>query len=457
MATTTIRVLLVDDESNVLSSLQRLLRNESMQIHTAGSGKDALALMESEEIDILVSDSRMPEMDGSELLTLVQKRWPRCIRILLTGYPEMESLIKSINQGHLYRFIQKPWNDDEVRGVLRQAARLAYAERERSRLTKLIQARNRKLRDLNQQLELSVTKRTNALRKAIQLRDKAYKKLEKSYMNSTEVFAALINQRLPKSRQTNGKVSALVKAYAEESGWDAARINDMTMAAALYNLGKVTWSDEHLMTPSDTFRGRDRDKFRTYPELGESLLMSLEPLQRAAIIIRHHQERWDGRGFPGQLEGRNIPEESRLLKLAVDFIELQRGMILDRLMNRDDALENLGIFADRVYDPDMTARFIALVHDKAPDLEPLPDGVISCRLNQLKAGMLVKSNLLTDSGFLLLNAGSVLTPGMIEKLMVFERTRREHYQVHIDVSSDEHVTPDDEASESAETSGSQDS
>ncbi|MCC5878799.1 MAG: response regulator [Idiomarina sp.] len=445
-------VLIVDDEVNVINAFKRMLREEPYQLLTAQSGADALALMETNEVDMLVSDARMPHMDGATLLAKVQKRWPRCLRILLTGYPEMDALIKSINEGHLYRFLQKPWDDDEVRLVLRQASRLAFAERERARLTRLIQARNRKLSELNQQLELSVVKRTNALRKAIQLRDKAYKKLEKSYLNSTEVFAALINQRLPKSRQTNDKVSALVKAYAEEAGWDAPRINDMTMAAALYNLGKVTWTDEHLMTPSDTFRGKDRDKYRDYPELGESLLMSLEPLQRAAIIIRHHQERWDGRGFPGQLEGRAIPEESRLLKLAVDYIELQRGMILDRMMNRDDALESLAIYAERVYDPDMSARFIEMVHDKAPDLEPLPEGVISCRLKQLKAGMLVKRNLLTDTGFLLVNEGTTLTPAMIEKLMVFERTRKEQYQVHIDVSSADKVGPDAPDKEQGESS-----
>ena len=438
-----VHVLIVDDEINVLHAFKRILRQEPYVLLTAQSGAEALTLMESQEVDVLVSDARMPEMDGATLLATVQKRWPRCLRILLTGYPEMESLIKSINEGHLYRFLQKPWNDDEVRSVLRQATRFAFAERERLRLTKLIQARNRKLSELNQQLELSVVKRTNALRKAIQLRDRAYKKLEKGYLNSTEVFAALINQRLPKSRQTNDKVSALVKAYAEEAGWDAQRVNDMTMAAALYNLGKLTWNDELLMTPSDTFRGKDREKYRSYPELGESLLMSLEPLQRAAVIIRHHQERWDGRGFPEQLEGRSIPEESRLLKMAVDYIELQRGMILDRMMNRDDALENLAIYADRVYDPDMSGRFIEIVHDKAPDLEPLPEGVIVCRLNQLKTGMLVKRHLVTASGFLLINEGTTLTQAMIEKLMVFERTRREQYKVYIDVSSADKVAPDE--------------
>ena len=450
-----VHVLIVDDEINVLHAFKRILRQEPYVLLTAQSGAEALVLMESHEVDVLVSDARMPEMDGATLLANVQKRWPRCLRILLTGYPEMESLIRSINEGHLYRFLQKPWNDDEVRSVLRQATRFAFAERERLRLTKLIQARNRKLSELNQQLELSVVKRTNALRKAIQLRDRAYKKLEKSYLNSTEVFAALINQRLPKSRQTNDKVSALVKAYAEEAGWDAQRVNDMTMAAALYNLGKLTWNDEHLMTPSDTFRGKDRDKYRSYPELGESLLMSLEPLQRAAVIIRHHQERWDGRGFPEQLEGRSIPEESRLLKIAVDYIELQRGMILDRMMNRDDALENLAIYADRVYDPDMSARFIEIVHDKAPDLEPLPEGVIVCRLKQLKTGMLVKRHLVTDSGFLLVNEGTTLTQAMIEKLMVFERTRREQYKVYIDVSSADKMGLDDESEEKDSTASSE--
>ncbi|MCL5050363.1 MAG: HD domain-containing protein, partial [Firmicutes bacterium] len=284
--------------------------------------------------------------------------------------------------------------------------------------------------------------------------DQAYQKLERSYLNTTEVFGALINQRLPKSRRTNAKVSTIVKAYAEESGWDTARINDLTLAAALYNLGKLTWSDEHLMMPSDSFRGKDRDKLRGYPEMGESLLLSLEPLQRASTIIRHHQERWDGRGYPDQLEGQAIPEESRLLKLAVDFVELQRGMVLDRMMNRADVLEYMGAFAERVYDPQMSARFIELIHDKSPDLEPLPDGVIRCRLNQLLAGMVVSRNLVTDIGFLLVNQGTVLTQTMIEKLMVFERTRGEQYEVYIDADSVRQIAPEEDAQKLLEGSES---
>lgn len=449
-----IHVLIVDDEPKVLNAMRRVLRDEPILLETAENAAEALAIMEHQEIDVLVSDARMPGMDGAELLAEVHKRWPRCARILLTGYPDIEALLSSINRGHLYRFIQKPWDDDEVRTSIYQAGRHAQAERERLRLIKLIQARNKKLREMNQQLEYSVKKRTNALRKAIQLRDQAYQKLERSYLNTTEVFGALINQRLPKSRRTNAKVSAIVKAYAEEFGWDTARINDLTLAAALYNLGKLTWSDEHLMMPSDSFRGKDRDKLRGYPEMGESLLLSLEPLQRASTIIRHHQERWDGRGYPDQLEGQAIPEESRLLKLAVDFVELQRGMVLDRMMNRADVLEYMGAFAERVYDPQMSARFIELIHDKSPDLEPLPDGVIRCRLNQLLAGMVVSRNLVTDIGFLLVNQGTVLTQTMIEKLMVFERTRGEQYEVYIDADSVRQIAPEEDAQKLLEGSES---
>ncbi|MBA3987530.1 HD domain-containing phosphohydrolase [Aliidiomarina maris] len=449
-----IHVLIVDDEPKVLAAMQRALKDEPILLETAENAAEALAIMEQQDIDVLVSDARMPGMDGTELLAEAHKRWPRCSRVLLTGYPDTEALLSSINYGHLYRFIQKPWNDDEVRSIVRHAGRYAQAERERLRLIKLIQARNKKLREMNQQLEFSVKKRTNALRKAIQLRDQAYQKLERSYLNTTEVFGALINQRLPKSRRTNAKVSTIVKAYAEESGWDTARINDLTLAAALYNLGKLTWSDEHLMMPSDSFRGKDRDKLRGYPEMGESLLLSLEPLQRASTIIRHHQERWDGRGYPDQLEGQAIPEESRLLKLAVDFVELQRGMVLDRMMNRADVLEYMGAFAERVYDPQMSARFIELIHDKSLDLEPLPDGVIRCRLNQLLAGMVVSRNLVTDIGFLLVNQGTVLTQTMIEKLMVFERTRGEQYEVYIDADSVRQIAPEEDAQKLLEGSES---
>lgn len=128
------RILLVDDEVNVVSSLKRLLRHEDYHIDVAPGGQQALEILERSQVDLIISDARMPGMDGATFLAQVQARWPDCMRILLTGYADLSMTVKAINEGRIYRYISKPWDDEELRTVIRQALHFRHLERERKRL-----------------------------------------------------------------------------------------------------------------------------------------------------------------------------------------------------------------------------------------------------------------------------------------------------------------------------------
>ncbi len=118
---TAFTILLVDDETNILKALHRLLRPEGYRILTAESGADALAILARESVDLVVSDMRMPEMDGAVFLAKVRQTWPDTVRLLLTGHADMAQTVSAINQGEIYRFIAKPWNDQELIIIVRQA------------------------------------------------------------------------------------------------------------------------------------------------------------------------------------------------------------------------------------------------------------------------------------------------------------------------------------------------
>ena len=106
-------ILCVDDEEHNLQALERLLRKK-YDIHTALSGKDALELMEKVHFSLIISDQRMPLMTGVDFLVEAQKIQPQAIRILLTGYTDLESVIDAINKGQIYRYITKPWDNDQL-------------------------------------------------------------------------------------------------------------------------------------------------------------------------------------------------------------------------------------------------------------------------------------------------------------------------------------------------------
>lgn len=413
-------VLLVDDEESILNSLRRLLREQPYDLLLATGGEEALAIMAEKPVDLIVSDARMPDMDGAALLARVYSLYPDTTRILLTGYADLETIVKAINQGHVHRYIAKPWTDEELVLTLRQSLAFQFSERERQRLEQLTQRQNDELKSLNATLEKRVLARTAELQQTADMLDLAYEELKHSYATGTEVFSMLVNQRLPVDKQTNRDVIDLINACSSQLNLDESTRRDLCMAAALYNIGKLGWSDALINTPSDMVSHADRDTWRSYPRQSESLLMTLEPIQDAASLILHHQERWDGSGFPAHLKGEAIPYGARLLKLAVDFIELQRGLILERHLSSGEALLFIRRYAGKLYDPGLIedfAKACAAYLDDAVLTDPTVKAVTT---RELVPGMILVRNLNADNGMLLLNAGKVVNAALIDKLAAFE-------------------------------------
>lgn len=114
-------ILIVDDEDLVLKSLQRVFRREEYNVYLAESGAKALEIMQDIPIELIITDQRMPQMTGTDLLKIVKERWPQTVRIILSGYAEVEAVLAAINVGEVYRFVTKPWEDNALRTVVRNA------------------------------------------------------------------------------------------------------------------------------------------------------------------------------------------------------------------------------------------------------------------------------------------------------------------------------------------------
>ncbi|MCF6238315.1 MAG: response regulator [Candidatus Marinimicrobia bacterium] len=146
-------LLLVDDEPNILQSLKRLLRRGGYQILTAESGQEGLKLLEQHKVQVIVSDARMPGMGGIEFLDKARERWPDCIRIMLSGYTELEAVIQAVNRSAIYKFFTKPWDDDRLRDHIEEAFRQYELQDENHRLTQELHLANEELARINQSLE----------------------------------------------------------------------------------------------------------------------------------------------------------------------------------------------------------------------------------------------------------------------------------------------------------------
>ncbi len=129
-----LRLLLVDDEENILHALRRTLRKEPFEIETASNAREAAEKFYERPFDIVISDYKMPGVNGLEFLKWVRDNYPDTIRIVLTGQADLEVAVEAINEGEIYRFFTKPWDDEELRLALRIAAKSLELERENRRL-----------------------------------------------------------------------------------------------------------------------------------------------------------------------------------------------------------------------------------------------------------------------------------------------------------------------------------
>lgn len=147
------RLLLVDDEANILSALRRVLRQDRYDIVTASNGHEALEVLKNGSVDVIVTDQRMPGMTGVEFLRLAKDAYPDTVRIVLSGYTELQSVTDAVNEGAVYKFLTKPWDDEQLREHVAEAFKRKEMEDENTRLQHALQLANLALEATNRELD----------------------------------------------------------------------------------------------------------------------------------------------------------------------------------------------------------------------------------------------------------------------------------------------------------------
>ena len=153
-------LLIVDDEANIRSALSRLFRRDGYHLLCAGSGEEGLELLAAHEVGVIISDQRMANMSGARFLSKARELRPDSVRIMLSGYTELSSVTDSVNQGAIYKFLTKPWEDDALRETVSEAFRLYRVTRENTRLSHALRQANETLTRWNLELERRVADKT---------------------------------------------------------------------------------------------------------------------------------------------------------------------------------------------------------------------------------------------------------------------------------------------------------
>jgi response regulator RpfG family c-di-GMP phosphodiesterase len=352
---------------------------------------------------------RMPEMDGATFLADVRARWPDIPRILLTGYADMDSTVAAINQGQIYRYISKPWNDAEVLLIVRDALERKALEREKARLEVLTQKQNEELKALNTGLEETVAKRTAELRVA-------HEKLKHSFFTSVQVFANLIELRAGQMAGHSGRVADLTRRLVRKMELSDQERQDVLLAALLHDIGKIGLPDAVLTKAPPQMSGDEFALWRRHPIKGEQALMALEELRGVASIIRAHHERFDGTGYPDALSGMTIPLGARILAVVNEYDGLVSGTLTGNHMSDSDARQFILKSRGKRYDPAVVDAFLSATGGMA-SMEISDMELVS---RELRPGMVLARNVVSKEGVVLLTTGYILTEHLIHQLREFE-------------------------------------
>ena len=419
-------ILLVDDEINILKALNRLLRTDGYRLLIAESGAEALNLMAQESVDLVISDMRMPEMDGAIFLAKVRQNWPDTIRILLTGHADMVQTVAAINQGEIYRYIAKPWDDQELLILVRQALEQLHLRRENQRLLRLTAEQNEALKEANNTLEIKVAQRTAELSQLVSFLELTQDELKASFRTSLQVFSGIIEMRFADWTGHSLRVVSLAERLAKRAQLKSEEIEAVMNAAILHDIGKVALPDSLLAKPFASHNRQERAEYLEHAALGQMVLFPIQELNLAGTYIRGLHENIDGSGYPDRLKQNEIPVGARLLAIVVDYDELQMGLLLPQQVTAEYARLYIRENSGRRYDPELVQLFIQELEASSAKIKEL-----ALTSAQLKTGMVLSRDLYSSAQFLLLAKGRKLDPSIIQHICRFERAEGKPVTVYI--------------------------
>jgi response regulator RpfG family c-di-GMP phosphodiesterase len=432
-STTPATILFVDDEASILSALNRLFRPHGYRILTAESGIAGLQILATEPVDLVISDMRMPEMDGAKFLEKVQASWPNVSRILLTGYADITSTIDAINKGEIFRYISKPWDDNDIVLTVRDALERQRLKVENARLLALTQKQNDELKSLNLGLEARVVERTAELEQVNCFLNLANERLKQNFLVSIKVFSGLLELRGGSVGGHARRVADLSRKLAIHLELDAKAQQDIFIAGLLHDIGKIGFSDAMLAKSLPKMNNEEMLRYRKHSQTGACALMPLAEMKGVADLIAAHHERFDGQGFPSGMSGIGIPLGARILAVANDYDALQIGSLSEKKVGAEDARNLLIQSRGKRYCPEVIDALIAIFGkpSEAPARE------LAIPVGKLEIGMVLARDLLAPDGTLLLAADYILDANLVRDIQRF--AQRQGLQLLLHVRTDKRL------------------
>jgi response regulator RpfG family c-di-GMP phosphodiesterase len=331
--------VVVDDEPRLRRVLVRLLETDGFSCREAGSGVEALQLLDAQPATLLISDLRMPEMDGVTLLREVMKRWPDTAVIMVTAVAEVESAVACLQQGAL-DYVAKPFHLDEVR----------------ARVTQALDKRRLILENREYHQHLEVRVRAQAHR------------IEELFLEGVHALVQALEAKDAYTRGHSERVATYAVGIGRALGSDDAMVDTLALGSELHDIGKIGVSEAVLLKPSK-LTDEEYRHIMSHTVIGARILGPLlRDAPQALEIVRSHHERMDGRGLPDGLAGDAIPFVARVVSVADAFDAMTSARPYRPSLAVERALAELDACAGKQFDPAVVEAF----HRAFPEAAALP-------------------------------------------------------------------------------------
>ena len=331
------KILVVDDEVPNLRLLRRVL-SEEHDIFEAASGQEGVNLLEKEEISLIITDQRMPSMTGVQLLEQSLKIRPDAIKILLTGYTDVQALIDAINAGHVYKHIPKPWDADELKLTVRRA----------------LEAFELKERNDNLVIELSG----------------ALTELENLSVGTIRALADALDAKCDYTAGHSLRVSRIAVLIGRQMGLPEDTLRDIELGGILHDIGKIGVPESILWKP-DKLTAEERSIMSRHPVKSAEIIGDLKGLVRAREYVKHHHEFFDGSGYPDGLEGENIPIGARIILVSDAYDAMTTDRPYRKAIGHVRAIEELRKLDGTQFDPVVVTNLLSLTEDGGKEMDKI--------------------------------------------------------------------------------------
>lgn len=413
------QVLCVDDEQNILRAIKRALFSLDVDLTLVDSGEKALAVMKEKTIHVVISDMKMPGMTGAELLEQVAAHYPDTFRVVLTGFADIDATIKAVNQGRIHRYLQKPWDNQELINTIEEGLERIKLKDENARLQKLTKLQNAKLKEVNNSLEQVVQKRTKQIKAALRRIEQRNGALEQVLFNVISINPDIDGKFAIEVSELATKLANLLECSKEET-------NIIRYACLIGEFGLLGLKPEHYRPAFNKLSYQQQKNYLSQTKLAKTILAPAEHLREVSDILEYQFEYYNGAGLY-KLVATQIPIGARILAVARDYWRMVSGRITGQPMTPIEARVELKKHRNTRYDGNVLD---ILLNTKDIDKPSYIENRLSTE--ELKPGMVLSKNLYNESHILLLPEGHVFTDATIAKLAQYEREHNRFFDIAVE-------------------------